>query len=209
MRLASHGRNLVVDLAREDFCEAWAATRSSPTRPRRSGTDRDPAGNDGTRWFYGRMPSRRGRRRARDRAALRREWKIDGFSLEQDKKKKSEPARWLAVVRLAARAAARRVYSFGALGTDGDKSLRDLLGGKGANLAEMCRMGLPVPPGFTISTEVCTHFVARGGRYPRGSSATSTRRSRRMSARSASASATPHNPLLVSCDRGAPSRCPG
>jgi pyruvate,orthophosphate dikinase len=46
--------------------------------------------------------------------------------------------------------------------------LRDLLGGKGANLAEMCRMGLPVPPGFTISTEVCAHFVRRGGSYPPG-----------------------------------------
>ena len=49
------------------------------------------------------------------------------------------------------------VYSFGAAGTEGDSSMRNLLGGKGANLAEMSGIGLPVPPGFTITTEVCTY----------------------------------------------------
>ncbi|HHN74220.1 MAG TPA: pyruvate, phosphate dikinase, partial [Acidobacteria bacterium] len=58
------------------------------------------------------------------------------------------------------------VYSFGGGGADGDASLRELLGGKGANLAEMARLGLPVPPGFTISTEVCTHFTTSSGGYP-------------------------------------------
>src|SRR5438093_8880559 len=66
------------------------------------------------------------------------------------------------------RRAGKHLYSFGPSRTDGDKSLRNLLGGKGANLAEMCRMGLPVPPGFTISTEVCAHFTRTGGRYPKG-----------------------------------------
>ena len=51
----------------------------------------------------------------------------------------------------------RYVFAFGAR-TDGDATLRDLLGGKGANLAEMARIGLPVPPGFTISTEVCAYY---------------------------------------------------
>ena len=45
--------------------------------------------------------------------------------------------------------------------------LRELLGGKGANLAEMARIGLPVPPGFTITTEVCTYFYANGRQYPK------------------------------------------
>ncbi|HZO08925.1 MAG TPA: pyruvate, phosphate dikinase, partial [Myxococcota bacterium] len=67
-----------------------------------------------------------------------------------------------------ARTAPRRVYSFRPGQADGDRDLRDLLGGKGANLAEMCRLGLPVPPGFTISTEVCGEFAARGGRVPAG-----------------------------------------
>jgi len=57
------------------------------------------------------------------------------------------------------------VYDFGNK-TDGDATQRSLLGGKGANLAEMARIGLPVPPGFTITTEVCTHFYANDQSYP-------------------------------------------
>ena len=56
-------------------------------------------------------------------------------------------------------------YLFGSK-TDGDAKMRNLLGGKGANLAEMARIGLPVPPGFTITTEVCTHFYDNGKKYP-------------------------------------------
>jgi pyruvate,orthophosphate dikinase len=58
------------------------------------------------------------------------------------------------------------VYSFGEGAADGSAAMRNLLGGKGANLAEMANLGLPVPPGFTITTEVCTHFYAHGKTYP-------------------------------------------
>jgi pyruvate,orthophosphate dikinase len=58
------------------------------------------------------------------------------------------------------------VYAFGAGRADGDSSMRNLLGGKGANLAEMSNLGLPVPPGFTITTEVCTAYYANGRKYP-------------------------------------------
>src|ERR1700709_1821332 len=58
------------------------------------------------------------------------------------------------------------VYLFGKTKTDGNGSMKPLLGGKGANLAEMCRIGLPVPPGFTISTEVCTYYYAHKRTYP-------------------------------------------
>lgn len=58
------------------------------------------------------------------------------------------------------------VYSFGAGLADGDATMKNLLGGKGANLAEMNKIGLPVPPGFTITTEVCTAFYALGQKYP-------------------------------------------
>ncbi|WP_207537736.1 pyruvate, phosphate dikinase [Sabulicella rubraurantiaca] len=58
------------------------------------------------------------------------------------------------------------VYSFGAGHNEGRADMRNLLGGKGANLAEMASIGLPVPPGFTITTEVCTHFYANGKQYP-------------------------------------------
>ena len=57
-------------------------------------------------------------------------------------------------------------YNFGKK-TDGNVKLRELLGGKGANLAEMARIGLPVPPGFTITTEVCTYFYSNGRKYPK------------------------------------------
>ncbi len=58
------------------------------------------------------------------------------------------------------------VYFFGAGTADGDGSMKSLLGGKGANLAEMTRIGLPVPPGFTVTTEVCTHYYANKRSYP-------------------------------------------
>src|SRR2546426_9432609 len=62
---------------------------------------------------------------------------------------------------------AKYVYSFGNKKADGDGSMKPLLGGKGANLAEMTRIGLPVPPGFTITTEVCTYYYANKRTYPK------------------------------------------
>ena len=60
------------------------------------------------------------------------------------------------------------VYSFGSGTKGGDASMKTLLGGKGANLAEMSNLGLPVPPGFTITTEVCNGYYAHGRKYPDG-----------------------------------------
>ena len=60
----------------------------------------------------------------------------------------------------------KMVYSFGAGRTDGTGEMCDLLGGKGAGLAEMTSVGIPVPPGFTITTRVCGLFYALGGRLP-------------------------------------------
>src|SRR5688500_9569159 len=62
--------------------------------------------------------------------------------------------------------ATKYVYTWGNGKADGDGSMKALLGGKGANLAEMTRIGLPVPPGFTVSTEVCTYFYANKRTYP-------------------------------------------
>jgi len=58
------------------------------------------------------------------------------------------------------------VYSFGTDASDGRADMRNLLGGKGANLAEMSNLGLPVPPGFTITTELCSYYYANGETYP-------------------------------------------
>src|SRR5215472_2660583 len=63
--------------------------------------------------------------------------------------------------------AVKYVYLFGNKRADGDGGMKPLLGGKGANLAEMSRIGLPVPPGFTITTEVCTYYYENRKTYPK------------------------------------------
>jgi hypothetical protein len=83
----------------------------------------------------------------------------------------------------------RWVYGFGGGGADGDAAMKNLLGGKGANLAEMSSLGLPVPPGFTVTTEACTHFYANGRTYPPGLRISSAPPWRRWRPQPASASA--------------------
>ena len=78
------------------------------------------------------------------------------------KKKTAKPA----AKKSASNKKMKCVYNFGAGKADGDGSMKPLLGGKGANLAEMTRIGLPVPPGFTITTEVCTYYYANRRSYP-------------------------------------------
>ena len=85
-------------------------------------------------------------------------------------KKKTKPAKTKAVKAPAKKGSKvkqiKYVYDFGKK-TDGDAKQRELLGGKGANLAEMARIGLPVPPGFTITTEVCTYYYDNKKTYPK------------------------------------------
>ncbi len=66
----------------------------------------------------------------------------------------------------------KRVYRFGGKNAEGDGKMRELLGGKGANLAEMCRLEIPVPAGFTITTECCTEYYELGGDIPTSSART-------------------------------------
>ncbi len=103
----------------------------------------------------------------------------------------------------------RWVYGFGDGRSEGNSGMRNLLGGKGANLAEMSNLGLPVPPGFTITTELCTYYYANGRQYPP-----------ELKTQTAEALATvekivgktfgdPKNPLLVSVRSGARASMPG
>jgi len=62
----------------------------------------------------------------------------------------------------------KHVYYFGGEKAEGDRTMKDILGGKGANLAEMRNLGVPVPPGFTISTKVCEHYIENDETYPKG-----------------------------------------
>src|ERR1043165_9860565 len=77
-----------------------------------------------------------------------------------------KPAKKASATKKPAGKAVKYVYTWGAGKADGDGGMKALLGGKGANLAEMTRIGLPVPPGFTITTEVCTYFYANRKTYP-------------------------------------------
>ncbi len=101
------------------------------------------------------------------------------------------------------------VYSFGAGHNEGRAEMRNLLGGKGANLAEMASIGLPVPPGFTVTTEVCTYYYAHGKTYPNdlrdGVAAALARVEQAVGARFGD----PHKPLLVSVRSGARVSMPG
>jgi pyruvate, orthophosphate dikinase len=108
-----------------------------------------------------------------------------------------------------AAAAAKRVYEFGTGRTDGNASMRDLLGGKGANLAEMSSLGLPVPPGFTITTEVCTAYYENGGKLPAGLDAEAEAALAAIGKAVGMTFGDPMNPLLVSVRSGARASMPG
>ena len=103
----------------------------------------------------------------------------------------------------------RWVYSFGASETAGDASMRDLLGGKGANLAEMSKLGLPVPPGFSITTEVCTHFYLNDNAYPDTLKQQVNEALCLIESEVGSKFGDPQNPLLVSVRSGARVSMPG
>ncbi len=101
------------------------------------------------------------------------------------------------------------VYAFGGGVAEGSGAERDLLGGKGANLAEMAHLGLPVPPGFTVTTEVCTHFYAQDRHYPdtlAGEVAAALEQVGRLTGRRFGGEAAP---LLVSVRSGARASMPG
>jgi len=104
---------------------------------------------------------------------------------------------------------AKWVYAFGDGKAEGKSQMRDLLGGKGANLAEMCNLGLPVPPGFTITTEVCTSYYDNGKAYPpelKDQVAAALNQIGTLTGRKFGDAA---NPLLVSVRSGARASMPG
>jgi pyruvate, orthophosphate dikinase len=101
------------------------------------------------------------------------------------------------------------VYSFGSKGNDGSAKLRDLLGGKGANLAEMANLGLPVPPGFTLSTGVCTYYYANGRQYPPELKDQVAAALKKVEDEVGGKFGSTDNTLLLSCRSGARESMPG
>ena len=103
---------------------------------------------------------------------------------------------------------AKFVYAFGKR-TDGDASMREILGGKGANLAEMALIGLPVPPGFTLSTEVCGYFYDNSGNYPNGLENAVSKAISEVEKQQSKGFGDPVNPLLFSVRSGSRESMPG
>ncbi len=101
------------------------------------------------------------------------------------------------------------VYSFGAGVREGEAAMKTLLGGKGANLAEMSNLGLPVPAGFTITTEVCNAYYKLGRVYPEGLEAQVNAALEKLEASAGKTFGDPANPLLVSVRSGARASMPG
>jgi pyruvate,orthophosphate dikinase len=139
-----------------------------------------------------------------------------GGAKKQVAKKKARPARKKAVRKKATAAGrapkagkSRYVYYFTPRRVDGRASDKFLLGGKGANLAEMAYLGMPVPPGFTISTEVCTHTFKSKGQYPRGLDNEVRAAIEQVGSIMQKGFGDPDNPLLLSVRSGAPASMPG
>jgi pyruvate,orthophosphate dikinase len=109
----------------------------------------------------------------------------------------------------AHQAAKRYIYAWGGGRAEGDATMRDLLGGKGAGLAEMTNAGLPVPPGFTITTEACNDYFAAGERLPDGLWEDVLEAVRAVENETGKGFGNAANPLLVSVRSGARFSMPG
>ncbi len=103
----------------------------------------------------------------------------------------------------------KSVYFFGAGKADGTGEMRDLLGGKGAGLAEMTRIGLPVPAGFTITTETCDYYLKHGRKYPKHLRAEVEKNLRRLEKLTQKKLGDPKDTLLVSVRSGSARSMPG
>lgn len=103
----------------------------------------------------------------------------------------------------------KMVYFFGNGKAEGTGAMKNLLGGKGANLAEMTNLGIPVPPGFTITTEVCTAYYANNGKWPEGLAEQIEENLAKLEAAMGAKFGDPDNPLLVSVRSGARVSMPG
>ncbi|MCB1493058.1 MAG: pyruvate, phosphate dikinase, partial [Rhodobiaceae bacterium] len=118
-------------------------------------------------------------------------------------------AQLCAAPRITGGMAVKCVYTFGGGAAEGRADMKNLLGGKGANLAEMAAIGLPVPPGFTITTEVCTHFYQNGRTYPADLDAQISAALVHIGELMGKTFGDPANPLLVSVRSGARVSMPG
>jgi pyruvate, orthophosphate dikinase len=155
---------------------------------------------------------------AKKKAVKKKPAKKKAVKKKPAKKKavKKKPAKTKPAVRAEAagskpssKNSSRRVFFFGGGAADGSAEMRDLLGGKGANLAEMTLLGVPVPPGFTLSTEVCSDFKKRRGKLSAGVKADVLTALARVEQLMGLRFGDPERPLLVSVRSGARVSMPG
>ncbi len=104
---------------------------------------------------------------------------------------------------------AKHIYAFGGSLTEGDRTMRDTLGGKGANLAEMCRAGIPVPPGFTIATDVCNLYFEAGNKTPDSVEVEMSEHIAKLEEKTGKKLGDENDPLLLSVRSGAKFSMPG
>src|SRR5687767_9740684 len=105
--------------------------------------------------------------------------------------------------------AKKHVFFFGKGKAEGNRNMKDLLGGKGSGLAEMTNAGLPVPPGFTMSTAVCTIYYQNKGKLPRAVDQEMLKNLKRLESVTCARLGSAENPLLVSVRSGAKFSMPG
>ncbi|MGK7345291.1 MAG: pyruvate, phosphate dikinase [Candidatus Nitrospinota bacterium M3_3B_026] len=103
----------------------------------------------------------------------------------------------------------KHIYFFGPGGAEGASEMKNLLGGKGANIAEMCNLKIPVPAGFTITTEACVEFFDKGRKWPPGLAEELKKNMKRLEKEMGKKFGDPHDPLLVSVRSGARASMPG
>jgi pyruvate,orthophosphate dikinase len=122
---------------------------------------------------------------------------------------KKSPARKPAAKEAKAARGAKLIYSFGEKKCDGDGTMKALLGGKGANLAQMTKIGLPVPPGFTITTAVCIDYYKQGKKFPKGLEEGMHAALKLVEKETGKKFGDPKNALLLSVRSGARDSMPG
>src|SRR6201985_3073855 len=139
--------------------------------------------------------------------AKRKRSRVPAKSKKRLIRKASSPKPKAAAARPTAKG--KWVYGFGDGRAEGTAAMRDLLGGKGAGLAEMANLGLPVPPGFTITTEVCTYYYSHNKQYPKDLRDQVEKALARVGRITGKKFGDETNPLLVSVRSGARASMPG
>ena len=152
---------------------------------------------------------RKAAKELRSKAKVALKSKADGVKIKGKTATNGVKLKVKAAAGRAAAAVGKRIFFFGGGKAEGNKEMKNLLGGKGANLAEMTNIGVPVPPGFTITTDVCTEFYKNGRKLPKALDEDVKAAIAKMEKLVGAKFGDPKNPLLVSVRSGSRASMPG